>query len=59
MSKHQCVLLKDFVNLIGIDPELFNIENVEHSYPDEVIDIVFQNPDLYGFVQDLKKFIFE
>jgi len=55
MNQYQCVLLKNFVNLIGIDPELFNIENVEQSYPDEVIDIVYQNPDLYGFAQDPKK----
>jgi len=49
---HQAVLLKGEVNKLGVDPELFTIQNIVDEHANDVIDVVFQNPNLYGFVQN-------
>ncbi len=49
---HQAVLLKGLVNKLNVDPELFTIQNIAEEHTNDVIDVVFQNPNLYGFVQN-------
>ena len=55
MAGKQCVLLKEFVTLMGIDHELFSIETILQNHPGEEIDVMYQNPDIYGFIQNSKK----
>ena len=54
--RNQCVLLKDFGSLIKVDPKLFTLKSIAENHPDDIIDVVHQNPNLYGFMQTSKMF---
>ncbi len=51
---YQTVLLKGFDKVLNIDNSLFTINRLGEVHGDETIDVVFQNPNLYGFLQDPK-----
>jgi hypothetical protein len=50
--RHQSVLMKDYVHVYNVSDSLFSTTEIAKNHGDFIVDIVHQNPDLYGFVQD-------
>ena len=48
----QCALMKNFMPYYGIRDDLFDIQKLAEKYGNYKIDIVHQNPDLYGFIKN-------
>lgn len=49
--------MKNFINHYGISQDIFASETIAKNHGNDVVDIVYQNPDLYGFIQDKKTYI--
>ena len=51
----QTVLVENFTTSLQIDDKPFKITTIEETYGEQRVDIVIQNPKIYGITKDESK----
>ena len=54
----QTVLVENFTTSLQIDDKPFKITTIEETYGEQKVDIVIQNPKIYGITKDESKLLY-